>query len=141
MEKHLGLVACLVVLLTLPIPAQFAPGLAADIPFGFYAGDQWLPAGKYEFFAEGRMVTLWSPDRFVCHVLVLGGPQADKSDRPSIAFTKYSSDRIFLARLHNPIRTVAHELVKSKREREVVSSRVVSQNKPETVVILARLSR
>lgn len=141
MKKHLVFVACLVILLTLPVPAQFAPGLAADIPFGFYAGDKWLPAGRYEFFAEGGIVTLWSPDRLECRLLVLGGPRTESNGRPQITFTKYSSDRIFLARLLNPIRATAHELVKSKREREIVTSRVVSQNKPETVVILARLGQ
>ncbi|MBL8293589.1 MAG: hypothetical protein JNN08_17205 [Bryobacterales bacterium] len=71
----------------------------------------------------------------------LAVPKAGSNNRPEINFSKYSEDRIFLARLQSPMWGNSPTLVKSKREREAGSSRVVSQNKPETVVILARLSR
>lgn len=141
MKTYLACVVCLLLLSALPAYAQFARPLTADIPFAFYAGDKWLPSGEYKFLVNGCLVAVRSAEQHEVFLLVLESAKGDKNSAASITFTKYSQDRIFLARLHNPAWSITQDLVKSKREREVVSSRVISQNKPEAVVILARARR
>lgn len=131
----------LLVLLVLPTYPQSPELLKANIPFGFYAGDQWMPAGEYQISLKGCFVVMRSSERTAAVVMVFGGSKVRANDRPSISFSKYSDERIFLARLRNPMWEDTQDLPKSRREREVVSSRVVSQNQPETIVILARLGR
>ncbi|MBL8293587.1 MAG: hypothetical protein JNN08_17195 [Bryobacterales bacterium] len=141
MKKYLACLVCVLVLSALPASAQLlARQLKADIPFGFYAGEKWLP-GEYRFAVNNHVVEVRSAEQYEAFLLVLDSAKGDKNSAPSITFTKYSNDRIFLARLYDPAFSTDRDLVKSKREREVVSSRVVSQNKPETVMILARLGR
>ncbi|MBL8293588.1 MAG: hypothetical protein JNN08_17200 [Bryobacterales bacterium] len=141
MKRHLACAVCLIILSVLPASAQFTRQLTADIPFGFYAGDKWLAAGEYKFLVNDNVVTVQSPEQPEALLFARHSANGDKNSAPSITFTKYSNDRIFLARLYNPAWSVTPDLVKSKREREVVSSRVVCRNRLETVVILARLSR
>ena len=56
-----------------------------------------------------------------------------------LVFNKYPDGRHFLAQAWMPGATLGTQLVRSRKEKESVSSRMVTQARPTRVVILAKV--
>jgi hypothetical protein len=141
MAKPLIWMLCCV-LLAMPLAAQLSRASVAEIPFGFYVSDKWMPAGEYRFELQTDRVFVGPSDKGPQAVaMVYGGTKRRQDAEPLVVFTKYSEARIFLSRIAHPAMTSTAELTKSKRERELVSSRVVAQKPPESITLVAKLVR
>jgi hypothetical protein len=142
MKAHLVWVAFLAILFLLPLPAQLTYVVVADIPFGFYAGNVAMPAGEYRFQLTGSQLALGRKTEGISTFNIThNGSRVKAHAAPMVVFTRYSEDRVFLAKIVDPRLQNTQELVKSKRERELVSSRIVAQNQPETIVLMAKIVR
>ncbi|MBK9166665.1 MAG: hypothetical protein IPM24_04280 [Bryobacterales bacterium] len=131
----LFLVAGLVV-----FPAAAESPLVVDIPFPFYAGDKLLPAGEYAIGPFDGSPTLFrvtsrGGGAILTNHLVRDSKQGE---RTCVQFNKYSGDRYFLAAV-NVEGGLSRTMMKSERERQVVTSTLITGLKPNTVTLLARL--
>jgi hypothetical protein len=124
-------------------PAAAESPLVVDVPFAFYAGDRLMPAGEYMLGPLGgsRLETLLtataSSDR-----LFVGNNLTSASKRKvgtRVVFNKYPGERYFLAQTWVEGESLGREMLKSERERQVVTSTLITGLKPETVTLLARV--
>jgi hypothetical protein len=116
--------------------------MVIDVPFDFYVGETAHSKGTYELVrlegqpvlflrdnSGGREVQMWSV-----------APSVPKawSDRSSVKFLKYDSDHTFLKEIrYAPLRQ-AWSTPSCRKEREHVTSRVVTaQSMPQEVILFA----
>lgn len=142
----------LALVLAMPAFGQLPNRLTADIPFPFHLGDDQMPAGKYEirnivptfqavrFDLTGDMLLPAGDHR----TSVRFGTAAVKvslsgDGRLCIVFNKYRNDRYFVSQIWSDDGTGV-TFAKSRRERELIVSKVVAGYPVERVVIKARVA-
>ena len=123
-----------------------AYSVVIHIPFGFYAGDQWMPAGKYFIdmsaftgFASGSMLRISSLDGLNCmHLLTMriNGSAADTDYR--VTFTKYG-DSYFLAKVTNS--DLGAQAVKSRTEKKLAGGHAEASGAVTSVEVVAAPAR
>ena len=126
------------------IAASSAP-VQVNIPFAFYAGDRLLPAGEYVTFPAAQVIIgirgIDNPSAGAFLPFAHGVESKETKDVAGLVFNKYGDDLYFLSQIWQPMDTVGLEVGKSKKERELVSSRVISGMRPTRVIVLAHVVR
>ncbi|MBL8233359.1 MAG: hypothetical protein JNL98_32985 [Bryobacterales bacterium] len=116
-----------------------APVMWVNVPFSFEVAGQRLPPGDYtvEFNVTIKWVLLKSAGGQSAAVVSFPIP-ADPPDGvdAKLVFLRYG-DRRFLAEARHP--RGAHGVVKSKQEKELVTSRLIAGGARDTISIVARL--
>ncbi|NUM44694.1 MAG: hypothetical protein HUU38_08290 [Anaerolineales bacterium] len=130
------LILCLA---TLPALAQRA-NLIADIPFSFYAGDELMSAGRYTVTQPHLTSTLVRGVESKKAAIL--GNFFTKLREPTtsggyLLFHQYPDGRRFLAEAWMPFLDTGAQMVPSRKEKESVSSRVVTQARPTRLIVLA----
>lgn len=121
--------------------AQNVGGLRAEIPFAFYVGDKLMSAGEYDLTNNvAHRVTLvrdteWKDGAMI---LALINTKAEAPKTSTLVFRKYGENRYFLGEIWHAGEREGIAYSKSKREKEAVSSLLITSAKPETVIIIAR---
>jgi len=131
-------IAALAVILAAPVSAQ-STAVRANVPFDFMVGGLTLPAGAYEFgMATQSGVLRVTSESGATSAMVGSTASSEVAGRSDVVveFHRYGND-YFLYRIWNGTTNRGREIPASHMEREL-SSRA-SANKPETVMILARL--
>lgn len=124
--------------------AQGTVAVLATIPFDFYVGNQPLPAGEYTVYSLRQGVVLLrardnpAAATIALHHFASKGVDA-ASDTTHLVFNKYSPDRIFLSQIWRADWTHGACLPISRREREAVTSQLITGNRPATVTVLAKV--
>lgn len=132
---------CLAIL-AMAVGMAFAQPLKADIPFAFGAANQTFEPGDWRVDVDVLSKSLRFTDRdkgTSFHVLGLIGwrnTRADGEYTCYLTFKKYG-DRYFLASVVRA--DVTSTMQMSRAERELVTSRVVAERRPVTVIVAARL--
>jgi hypothetical protein len=127
---------------------QLAGSLEFDVPFAFYVGDSSLPAGQYSISIPSQgIVLVQSTDATGSFLkrecpsairIVMMAPASREPDQPNrIVFKKYGEDRYFASEIWS--RENGMLLPKSRKERELITSKLVASNMPETITITARV--
>lgn len=130
--------AALAVVLAAPLPAQTIE-LRANVPFDFMVGGRTMPAGAYEFglLSQGGVLRVMSESGSTS---AMTASRVDRNGGSRTAalveFHRYGNE-YFLYKVWNGSANNAIEIPVSRTEREL-SSRA-SVNRPETVMVLARL--
>lgn len=116
------------------------PTWIVAVPFDFYVGNERMAAGEYTITTCYQHVLMVSNvDRTRNVMLQVNSIRAPQDlARPLLTFNKYTEDRIFLAKVADPLFT-GFELRKSRREHESITSRMVAAAKPVELTIQARL--
>lgn len=120
--------------------AQYAPRLAAEIPFAFEMANEKLPAGEYNISTLGNVNQIlvssfeWKKSAIV--LAYRAGEGTKDGDRAELVFNRYG-DRYFLAQICRPF--ASFEVLKSKNERMLVTSTLITAVRPERVIIAARI--
>lgn len=109
------------------------------VPFAFYVGNTQLTAGEYDFTRAAHHVVLVRDKDWKDGVMMttFAGTQKEFSDKPILVFRKYGEGRYFLGEIWHGGSRDGVILPKSKREKEAVSSLLITSAKPERVIILA----
>ena len=141
MKRTILLVAILAI--CLPLAAQRGPRLTATIPFAFEMSDGVMPAGEYMITHSAVMpgfVMIEDVDqKHSAYVLTsLASPGTPAIGETYLTFSRYE-DRHFLAKVvfldHNC------EVVKSKSEKVLVTSRILKASAPATEVKIMAAAR
>ena len=124
--------------------AQGTVSVLATIPFDFYVGNQPLPAGEYAVYSLRESVVLLrasdNPASTAMAIHHFASKRVDAaSDTNHLVFNKYSPDRIFLSQVWRAGATQGASLPMSRREREAVTSQLITGNRPATVTVLAKV--
>lgn len=144
--KTLWVLAALALGSAMILGAQMGgPVIVCDVPFAFFAGEKELPAGTYTIadLAAAGVISIRSSDwREGAALLSFGSDRGGSLDEALLIFNKYGKDqpRYFLSQVWRPGDTVGRAFVLGKHE-QVTSRLVTSENKPTTVVIVARVMR
>lgn len=142
--KRLVITALMAVgLLSVPGWAE-EKGLTAEVPFAFRVGEVWMMPGEYIVAPMNQSVYLVrTPDARENAVAVIHRTGFQKAqDRAYLVFNKYEGERYFLAQIWQPGQNHGVQLMKSRREREIVTSVLHAEARvPEQVIIVARLVR
>ena len=119
--------------------AQNSLSVTADIPFAFYVGDRQMPAGEYQTVQLGQVLVMvqHADGKEAAFRSMIPASAKDRPTTSSLVFRNYG-DRYFLAKIWRAGSQRGAEFSKSKKEREAVSSTLVSATRPTTVIILAR---
>jgi hypothetical protein len=140
-----SILSCFVFLLALActLTAQSSVPLIADVPFPFFVGNQQMPAGEYRFALRpdvGR-TALAVRDENGAQVFVLSfaADAKKKGEENWVVFTKYANNRHFLRQIVHAGDITASETLKSRTERQSVTSTLHAGNYPTKVVIVARV--
>ena len=119
--------------------AQANPRLIAQVPFDFEMANLKLAAGEYEVIdntLHNYVLVRNNEDNrsaiALGTIIRLGGLEP-KNTR--LVFNKYG-DRYFLSELWHP--SISRQLSKSKSEKALVTSTLITVAKPERIVIVAR---
>jgi hypothetical protein len=128
--------------------------LYVDVPFAFQFGNSALPEGEYDISRLGMStaaVQFRSATLPPGNIFTRSGPSAvypimtvepllrwDEA-RVSVVFNKYGEDRYFVSEIWAPDSHIVFR--KSSQERELITSRLVTANRPQTVTVVARLAR
>jgi hypothetical protein len=120
--------------------------VSVKIPFGFYAGDQWMPAGKYFIdmsafpgFANGSLLRVSSQDGSICQYLLtmrIDGNMADTDYH--VTFTKYG-ESYFLAKVTNG--DLGAQAAKSRAEKRLASEHAQASGAVTSVEVVAAPAR
>lgn len=95
------------------------PGAKANIPFGFYVGDKWLPAGTYTMSADDNssgVISIENADKSK-GVLSLVQEDGNAGTKNVVVFKKYG-DRYFLTEILCANGGLNVALPESKRQTE-----------------------
>lgn len=126
-------------LVVLPAFSQSATHIRANVPFSFEVAGITLPAGEYRIPDPGNSAVKVQNAEGKPAAFAIGIPQRGNSQRNiELVFNKYG-DRYFLSRISHS--HMVYQLTKSKAERELVTSRLVTAAAPERVTIAARIAR
>lgn len=119
--------------------AQYAPRLTAEIPFVFEMANEKLPAAEYTVSTMGNAnQILVSTFEWKKAAIVLGyrnGEGTKDSNRAELVFNRYG-DRYFLSAIRHADYSL--DVPKSKNERLLVTSTLITALKPERIVIVAK---
>jgi hypothetical protein len=121
---------------------QTSRGIEANIPFDFFVGNKQMTAGTYQVSADlsSKVLLVRSADwRDGAMTFSFSASIGKVPEEALLVFNKYGADRHFLAQIWYPGNSTPTQVVKSKKEREVVTSTIISLKSPETVTILARV--
>lgn len=120
------------------VHAQTMPVLTADIPFDFYVGSKWMPAGEYRVEGVNTLLRLFGVENKEAGLVFMYGVSARETPETGrLVFTRYENGRTFLTRVWHPYSNLGGETVKTRLERESVTSTLVAGHRPVTVVVLA----
>lgn len=128
-----------------PGTAQLFTAIHVDVPFAFTAGNAHMAAGQYMLKTSGRAVLVSSMANEPGYMsrnsitLVQSNLRAPAERSPAVVFNKYGEDRYFLAKIWGFESGV--QVVRTRQEKELITSRVIAQGKPETVTIVGRLMK
>lgn len=116
--------------------------LIADISFPFYAGNELMDPGQYILTQPYDQITstmvrsLDQPKAVI--VANFGTTDRERGVRGAyLIFHKYPDGRHFLAQAWMPGAALGTQIVRSRKEKESVSSRMVTQARPTRVFVLA----
>ena len=134
MKRALFSLVCLVGLAS-ALHAQSSAPLVADVPFAFFAGDTAMPAGEYRVWRDPstQKVRVDPEGGWGVFLSSFGTSVKAPSKKCLLVFNKYSEDRIFLSQIIYAGDSTASEMIKSKRERESVTSTLISGLRPTSV--------
>jgi hypothetical protein len=128
-----------------PLCAQAVPkGIVVDIPFAFYLGDKPCAEGSYRvneidmthsFVLQRRE---GHPNTLMLQAMPSIWNVLAKEPVAKLVFTKYDVDHTFLSEIWFGDLGPTWTTVKSRTEREHVTSTIITQKAPEIVTILAR---
>ncbi|MBK9166666.1 MAG: hypothetical protein IPM24_04285 [Bryobacterales bacterium] len=124
-------------------PAAAESPVVVDVPFAFYAGDRLMPAGEYVLGPLGDstfdtlLMAAASGDRLIVGNIFTTASRKKVGTR--VVFNKYPGERYFLAQTWVEGEPLGREMRKSQRERQVVTTTLITSLKPETVTLLARV--
>lgn len=122
---------------TLLLGQALSPRLKVDVPFNFEMANLKLPAGQYQVSDFSKLaihVRNYEAGKDVVTIQnVLSYDTTDGKD-VRLVFNKYG-DRYFLSEIWYP--AIARVLPKSKTERELVTSNLITRN-VERIVVYAR---
>lgn len=120
--------------------AQDIKQVRGKVPFAFYVGNTQVSAGEYDFTRAASHVILVRDTDWKDGVMMptFAGTKPEIQEKPILVFRKYGEDRYFLGEIWHAGSRDGVILPKSKREKEAVSSLLITSAKPETVIILAR---
>ena len=114
----------------------------ADIPFGFYAGDQWMPAGKYRVdlpvsngAGSGSMLRIYSLDGVSCqYLLTMRTDGAQTNGYYHLTFNKYG-DTLVLSRLIT--NELGAQAAKSRTEKKLAKAQAEASAAVSSVTVVA----
>jgi hypothetical protein len=113
--------------------------VVATIPFEFTVNDLTLPAGEYAVWETMQGAHTVGNTRGDRRALSLSYHVAANPARlAKLVFRKYG-DKYFLAEVWNPLREPVMAFGKCRKEKELVTSRLVSGIRVDQVVVLARV--
>jgi len=151
MKKALAvMIALCAATLGFAMDASAKPGPAyaalANIPFGFYAGDQWMPAGKYRIdlpvttgTASGSMLRILSLDGADCQYLLTLRTDGGRTDGYfHVVFNKYG-DTLFLREVTTD--GMGAQAVRSRTEKKLAAGQAHASAAVSTVEIVAAPAR
>ena len=121
-----------------PVSAQ-STAVRANVPFDFMVGGRTLPAGAYEFglVTQGGVLRVMS-ESGATSAMVGSAASSEAAGRTDVVveFHRYGND-YFLYRIWDGATSRGREIPASRIERELATR--ASVNRPETVMVLARL--
>lgn len=125
-------------LVAVPLTAQTSAPQTATVPFSFFVGDGQLPAGDYTIREAHPLNGMISIGSATTRVFVLAHHETAKGTRNEgqLVFNKYPGDRYFLREVWYQGAEKGLAVPKSQKEREAVSSTLISGLRPERVVVL-----
>ncbi|MBL8292993.1 MAG: hypothetical protein JNN08_14200 [Bryobacterales bacterium] len=132
-----GLIALALACAAAPCWAQ---STIAKIPFEFTVNDRTLPAGVYtigETMQRAHAVRNTNGDLGSVFAITYS-VAVNQARLAQHVFRKYG-DKYFLAEVWNPLKGDAMAFVKCRKEKELVTSRLVSGIRVDRVVVLARV--
>lgn len=109
----------------------------ANIPFGFYVGNTWVPAGHYIVSEDAGsvFVTVRNVDKNTS-VIRMGGPSEQAASSNQLIFDRYG-DKLFLREVLSASGGLRVELPVSKTERRA-QEQIASDGQPTTVYLALR---
>lgn len=111
----------------------------ATVPFGFYVGNAWLPAGTYVLgtnVADGNALSVRNRDSKI-NILSLTEPDGDASHANMLIFKKYG-DTYFLHQIHNAATGMSLALPTTKREKRAAERQSANAAPPSAVYLALR---
>ena len=123
-------------LLAVPITAQTIDPQKAAVPFAFFAGNQQMPAGDYAIRETLPFTVLILSTTKGAFVLVRPAAAESTKDQGRLVFNKYPGDRYFLREVWYRAAKNGLAVPKSRKEKEAVSSTLISGLRPERAVVL-----
>jgi len=119
--------------------AQANPRLTASIPFDFEMANQKFAAGEYQVIDHSLHAYIFVQNNEDNRSAMLIGNTIKIGDvEPKdarLVFNKYG-DRYFLSEVWHP--AISRQLLKSRNEKALVTSTLITAAKPERIVIMAR---
>ena len=119
--------------------AQADPRLTANIPFDFEMANQKFAAGEYQVIDHSLHAYILVQNNednksamAIGNTIKLGGVEPKDA---RLVFNKYG-DRYFLSEIWHP--AISRQLLKSRNEKALVTSTLITTVKPERIVIVAR---
>src|SRR4026208_436988 len=106
--------------------------LTAEIPFPFYVGDAQMPAGEYLIEVPvQRILRVMSrgEQRSSACIVAFGISINTTPETGKLVFTKYEDGNYFLSAIWAPSNSTGLQTMKSKRERESITSRLMTGNR------------
>ncbi len=140
--KTLLTAAFLVAALT-ALPAAAQSTIVVNVPFDFYAADKLLPAGEYTLapLSDSKvniiMLRAAGSGGMVAVADRPEGNPATRNKKTRVVFTKYPGERYVLSQTWVEGEPLGREMIKTKAERQSVTSTLITGRKAETVTILA----
>ena len=120
--------------------AQANPRLTASIPFDFEMANQKFAAGEYQVIDHSLHAYIFVQNNEDNRAAMLIGNTIKIGDvEPKdarLVFNKYG-DRYFLSEVWHP--AISRQLLKSRNEKALVTSTLITAAKPERIVILAKV--
>jgi len=124
---------------TAPCWTQSNMAIVGRIPFEFTVNNLTLPAGEYTGWEIMQGVYAMDNANGDPLTFSLAYPVAENQARlAQLVFRKYG-DKYFLAQVWNPLNGQVVAFVKCRKEKELVTSRLVSGLRVDRVVVLARV--
>lgn len=132
-----GLIALALACAAAPCWAQ---STIAKIPFDFTVNNLTLPAGEYsiEEATEGIQAVRSTEGDFLAAFALAYPTVLNRAGVAQLVFRKYG-DKYFLAEFWSSLKGEVMAFGKCQKERELVTSRVVSGLRVDRVVVLARV--
>ncbi len=141
MKRTLLMSGLVLLAVALVATADIEMQLVADIPFGWHAGNKWMPPGEYTVVHHSRYLQVGSYVLGEHAMLGCFSGSTNKESRAALVFNKYPGEKYFLSEVYHPFYPASMKAPMSKTEREQVSSRVVSEQRMERVIVTAALRR